>query len=235
MKLSFSSILLLSLSSVAVAQNATNLSSSLNFGTHYAVLNLDLITALVSPLSATPAGSEFISSVSRWIDAVHALPSRPLTIFTRIFFSNARRPEVGPNAPFAKTIAGLGNATADNPITEVFPAFTVDEAGGDVVLQKARFYAGAGNALEEILKTQGIDTVILSGIRTSGVILSTAYHLFDLDYKVYVIANNTIESPPDTPGINDAILAGIIPKLPANVITLDQALAAIARSGPAVY
>ena len=55
------------------------------------------------------------------------------------------------------------------------------------------------------------------------------------DRARYVIANNTIESPPDTPGINEAILAGMIPKLPANVITLDQAIAAVQRSGPAIY
>jgi hypothetical protein len=74
-----------------------------------------------------------------------------------------------------------------------------------------------------------------SGIRTSGVVLSTAYRLFDLNYKVYVISNNTIESAPNTAGIDQAIKQGIIPKLPANVITLEQALAALERSGPAVY
>lgn len=51
----------------------------------------------------------------------------------------------------------------------------------------------------------------------------------------FIIANNTIETPPDTPGINAAILEGIIPKLPAQVITLEQAVAALANSGPAVY
>lgn len=66
-------------------------------------------------------------------------------------------------------------------------------------------------------------------------ILSTAYRLFDLNYNVYVIADNVIESAPDTPSINQAILEGIIPKLPANVITLDQAIAALGRSGPAIY
>lgn len=53
-----------------------------------------------------------------------------------------------------------------------------------MVLQKTRYYAGAGNGLEEILRAQRIDTVVLSGIRTSGVILNTAYRLFDADYKV---------------------------------------------------
>lgn len=54
-------------------------------------------------------------------------------------------------------------------------------------------------------------------------------------YISYVIANNTIETPSNVPGINAAILEGIIPKLPANVITIEQAEAALKRSGPAVY
>ena len=51
----------------------------------------------------------------------------------------------------------------------------------------------------------------------------------------YVIANNTIETPPSGTEVNTAILEGIIPKLPADVITLEQALGALKRSGPAVY
>lgn len=51
----------------------------------------------------------------------------------------------------------------------------------------------------------------------------------------YVIANNTIETPPSGPDVNTAILEGVLPKLPADVITLEQALSALKRSGPAVY
>lgn len=51
----------------------------------------------------------------------------------------------------------------------------------------------------------------------------------------YVISNNTIETPPDTPGINAAILEGVIPKLPAQVISVEQAIEALGNSGPAVY
>ncbi|TKA63400.1 hypothetical protein B0A49_08586, partial [Cryomyces minteri] len=156
----------------------------------------------------------------------------PLSIFTRIYFTNPKKPEVGPASPFAQVAAALGDAT--DPKTELYPAFKV-KPNYDVMLQKSRYYAGAGNGLEEILRAQQIDTVILSGIRTSGVILSTVYRLFDLDYKVYVIANNTIETPSDAPGINAAILEGVIPKLPASVITIEQAMAALNRSGPAVY
>lgn len=59
-------------------------------------------------------------------------------------------------------------------------------------------------------------------------------HCADKNYR-YVIANNTIESPPDTPDINNNILSGILPKLPVDVITIEQALAALNQSGPATY
>ncbi|KAF4554983.1 Hypothetical protein D9617_3g020520 [Elsinoe fawcettii] len=203
---------------------------TLSFGSNYAVLNLDLINGIVGSVTNTSQGDAWIANTARWIDAVHAAPSPPLTIFTRIFFSTPQKPEIGPKAPFAQVGGGFG--TSDDPLTEIFPAFKVEE--NDAVLTKIRYYAGAGNALEEILSSQGIDTVVLSGIRTSGVIISTAYRLFDLDYKVYVIANNTIESPPDTPDINNNILSGILPKLPVDVITIEQALGALNRSGPAL-
>ena len=227
--------------------------TSLSFGQHYAVLNLDLITALVSPLAPTPAGSSFISNTASWISAVHAQSPPPLSIFTRIYFANARHPEVKPDSGFAAISAALG--TASDNATQVYPAFEVDEGAGDVVLQKTRYYAGAGNALEEILRAQGVDTVVISGVRTSGVVLSTVYRLFDLDYDVYVgfplvgfcvvclltnlfryvISNNTIETAPDTPGINAAILEGVIPKLPAQVISIEQAIEALGNSGPAIH
>ena len=158
------------------------LNETFNFGRHYAVLNLDLINAIVSGVNSTDAGQQFINNTARWIDAVHAQDPPPLSIFTRIYFSNSKKPEVGPQSPFGQGGGMLG--TASDPLTELYPAFTVDRAAGDAVLQKTRYYAGAGNALEEILSTQRIDTVILSGIRSSGVMISTAYRLFDLDYNV---------------------------------------------------
>lgn len=51
----------------------------------------------------------------------------------------------------------------------------------------------------------------------------------------YVIANNTLETGSDATKINDAILQGILPKLPANVITIEQAIDALSRSGASYY
>lgn len=163
---------------------SANASSALSFGQHYAVLNLDLINGIIGYISGSPAGQLFINNTARWINAVHAQTPPPLSIFTRIYFSNHQRPEIGvPFSPFSQTVAGFGNVTEADSLGMLYPAFTpLDD--WDVVMPKTRYYAGAGNALEEILRAQQIDTVILSGVRTSGVILSTAYRLFDLDYKV---------------------------------------------------
>lgn len=194
--------LLLASTSLAFAQNASSspgyngypdpiastiaANESLSFGQHYAVLHLDLINVIVESLASSPAGSAFIQNTATWIDAVHAQSPPPLSIFTRVYFSDNRKPEVKPGSRFEEVSAPL--TTANATATQIYPAFHVDEAAGDLVLQKTRYYAGAGNPLEQILRAQGIDTVILSGVRTSGVILSTAYRLFDLDCKVYVFS-----------------------------------------------
>lgn len=152
------------------------------FGSNYAVLNLDMINGIVASVASTPEGEAWIDSTSTWIDAVHAKDPSPLSIWTRIWFANANRPEVGPSSPFGAAVAGLQPGTQDDNATMIYPAFEVAEE--DVVLQKFRYYAGWENGLETILRAQQVDTVILSGIRTSGVILSTAYTLFNLDYTV---------------------------------------------------
>ena len=91
---------------------------------------------------------------------VHRQCPPPLSFFTRIYFANLKKPEVAPDIPFYPVVQIIGNATEDSTISEIYPAFKPLK-NYDVVLQKVRYYAGAGNALEEILSTQKIDTVIL--------------------------------------------------------------------------
>ncbi|RDW61826.1 cysteine hydrolase [Aspergillus mulundensis] len=201
------------------------------FGQNYAVLNLDLINGVVSPLAETSEGQAWINNTSTWIDAVHVQSPRPLTIYTRIYYSSPLAPELSPDIPFYKAAAAFGNITESDPVTQIYLAFAPAET--DVVLRKSRYYAGDGNSLEEILRTQRVDTVVLSGIRSSGVILSTAYRLFDLDYNVYVISDTTIE--PGAPDIQSTIMEGILPGLPVTVLTLEQALRTLRNSGPAVW
>lgn len=92
--------------------------------------------------------------------SVHAQSPPPLSIYTRIYYSNEMRPEISTDTPFLQAVASLGNATESDPETQLYPAFAPLD-GWDVVLRKSRYYAGDGNSLEEILRGQKIRTVIL--------------------------------------------------------------------------
>lgn len=164
----------------------SNESSKLSFGQYYAVLNLDVENAAVFPFENTTAGKDWIDNLSRWIDAVHAQDPPPLSIYTAVSYINSHRPELGVQSgkPVPFYANGKVFGAEDTRTTGIFHAFPINESAGDVVLSKARYYAGAGNQLEEILRAQKIDTVILSGVATYGAVLATAFQLFDLDYDV---------------------------------------------------
>jgi nicotinamidase-related amidase len=67
----------------------------------------------------------------------------------------------------------------------IHPSLT--PAAGDVVVTKSRISAFAGTDLDLLLRAQGIDTLVLCGVATSGVVLSTFLAAFDVDYEVLVI------------------------------------------------
>jgi nicotinamidase-related amidase len=64
---------------------------------------------------------------------------------------------------------------------------TVAPQDDDVIVTKHRISAFAGTDLEMILRAREIDTLILFGIATSGVVLSTLLQASDKDYRLIVV------------------------------------------------
>lgn len=58
---------------------------------------------------------------------------------------------------------------------------------GDIVLYKNRTSAFSGSSLEVILRAQGIKTLVLMGVATSGIVLSTLRQASDMDYRCIVV------------------------------------------------
>jgi nicotinamidase-related amidase len=73
----------------------------------------------------------------------------------------------------------------EGPAGAIHPA--VAPEGDDIVVTKHRVSAFIGTDLEMILRAKEIDTLILFGIATSGVVLSTLLHAADTDYRLVVI------------------------------------------------
>ena len=58
---------------------------------------------------------------------------------------------------------------------------------GEPVIKKPRVSAFAGTAVDELLRSRGIDTLILAGFTTNWVIESTARQAMDLGYRLVVV------------------------------------------------
>ena len=61
--------------------------------------------------------------------------------------------------------------------------------GNEIVITKRRISAFAGTDLAMVLRANDIDTLVLLGIATSGVVLSTLTEAADADYRVAVIGD----------------------------------------------
>lgn len=69
--------------------------------------------------------------------------------------------------------------------------------GDDIVVTKHRVSAFAGTDLRMILRAKGIETLVLFGVATSGVVLSTLLDASDEDYRLVVIKDCCADSDPE--------------------------------------
>ncbi|MEV6117278.1 cysteine hydrolase [Streptomyces sp. NPDC052109] len=69
---------------------------------------------------------------------------------------------------------------------------------GDLVVRKVRFGSGSTTDLHQKLSDRGIDTLVLAGISTSGVVLSTLIDAADRDYRVFVLTDGVADPDPET-------------------------------------
>jgi len=58
---------------------------------------------------------------------------------------------------------------------------------GEIVIGKSRVNPFAGTDLEMVLRANDIDTLVIFGIATSGVVLSCLLHASDADYRLFVV------------------------------------------------
>ena len=86
---------------------------------------------------------------------------------------------------------------------------------GDRVIYKHRVSAFAGNALEMILRARGIENLVLFGIATSGIVLSTLRAAADLDFRCTVVKDACFDADEEV----HRVLTEKIFAAQANVIT----------------
>ncbi|MER8001501.1 isochorismatase family cysteine hydrolase [Streptomyces sp. NPDC095613] len=67
----------------------------------------------------------------------------------------------------------------------------------DVIVTKRRVSAFAGSDLDMVLRAQGIYHLVLTGIATSGVVLSTVRQAADLHFGLTVLSDGCLDADPE--------------------------------------
>lgn len=104
-------------------------------------------------------------------------------------------PEVSPNNMRFSEMRRTGRLVEGEPGSAIHPSLDVQPQ--DVVVTKRRIGAFAGSDLEIVLRAAGIEALVLAGVATSGVVLSTVRLAADLDYRLTVLADGCADADPE--------------------------------------
>lgn len=94
---------------------------------------------------------------------------------------------------------------------------SVQPLPGEPIVDKFRVSGFAGSDLDNLLHSRGIDTLVLSGIATSGVVLSTLCEAADKDFAVTVLSDACLDADPE---VHRVLTEKVFPRQ-ADVLTVD--------------
>jgi nicotinamidase-related amidase len=175
-----------------------------------ALLVMDLQNGIVSRFAEN---GELLLPFQKAVEA--ARQHNISVIYVRVAFSEGY-PEVSPQNKMFSAVSRFGGMTISDTATQIHEA--VKPEPNEPVVTKFRVSAFAGSNLEVILKAQQIDTLILSGIATSGVVLSTLREAADKDYAISVLSDACLDADPE---VHRVLTEKVFPRQ-ADVLTVDD-------------
>jgi nicotinamidase-related amidase len=193
---------------------------SLNPG-RSAVLSMDYQTAIVSIYAKDQQ-----ALLARTASVLkHARSSGMTVIHLQVGF----RPKLPEISPRNALLSAIKSSVKHQQLFEgaagaIHPA--VAPEGDDIVVTKHRVNAFVGTDVDMILRAKDIDTLVLFGIATSGVVLATLLHAADADYRLIVIKDCCADLDPE---VHACLVEKIFPR-PATVILASEFAGAVIQS-----
>ena len=161
---------------------------------------IDVLEKFMAPADST----EVLSLLPKLLAAARSADM--LVIYVVVSFRPGY-PKVSPRNPGFSFLAQSGLLQAASPGTQIHPAVAPIEREPFVI--KHRVSAFGGTDLQTILRSKAIETLVLAGVHTSGVVLSTLRQAFDLDYRILVPGDCCAD--PDREA-HDMLLSRVFPK-----------------------
>ncbi|HVV31145.1 MAG TPA: isochorismatase family cysteine hydrolase [Mycobacteriales bacterium] len=130
-------------------------------------------------------------------------------------------PEVSRRNRGFAVAAGSREFYDDSPSTAIHAAIAPQP--GDIVVTKKRVSAFTGSDLDVLLRSLGVTQLVLGGIATSGVVLSTLRQAADLDFGLTVLRDGCAD-PDDE--VHRVLLDKVFPRQ-ADVLEVDDWIASL--------
>ena len=176
-----------------------------------ALLVMDVQQGIVDRHPAAAAG--YLSRLAGAIDTARA---RQISVIYVIVQFRSGHPEISDRNPsFAAIVAA-------NRFVETDPAIAIPTriapAPAEPIVIKRRVSAFVGSDLDLLLRAGDIDTLVLTGIATSGVVPSTLRQAADLDYRLIALSDACFDADPE---VDRVLVKKVFPRQ-AEVLTITE-------------
>ncbi len=189
--------------------------NSLGLGERPALIVVDMIRGFTDPACALGCDCpEVVAANLRLVDAFHNA-GQPV-VYTTVVYHDDTQARV-----FRERIQALNVLTPDSTWVQVDERLPVHP--GDLLLEKQWASAFHKTGLDAWLRDGGVDSVVVTGLTTSGCVRATAVDALQYDYRVLVPREAVGDRNPEA---HDANLFDLHAKY-ADVVAVDDVLAAL--------
>jgi nicotinamidase-related amidase len=178
-----------------------------------ALLVMDVQNGIVDRYTAAEAANKALEPLVAAVRSarMHDIP----VIFVRVALRPGY-PDISPNNLSFSSLRERGGMLETDGATQIWEG--VRPEGDEVVVVKRRVSAFTGSGLDVVLRAQAIEHLILTGIATSGVVLSTLRQAADEDFRLTVLKDACLDADPE---VHRVLTEKIFPRQ-AEVLTVAE-------------
>jgi nicotinamidase-related amidase len=166
-----------------------------------ALLVMDIQQAIFDRTIKDP---DYLTRVSGAIDKARGAAIR--VIFVRVAFRTDHA-ELSPRNRMFANMPHLEQFDDSSPATRIVAG--IGQQPGDIVVTKRRVSAFTGSDLEVVLRANDVTTLVLAGISTGGVVLSTLREAADRDYALTVLSDCCADSDAE---VHNVLMSKVFPR-----------------------
>ena len=157
-----------------------------------ALLIMDVQNDQYGMLEAAGQATGFLENIKQVLDAARAAGVLVIYVVARF---RPGHPEASPRNRFNTYNKAQGRLVEGSEGAEI--RVEVAPQADDIVVTKRRINAFFGTDLDGVLRANGIESIVLTGIATRGVILSSTRHAGDADYDIVILRDCVGDPDPE--------------------------------------